>query len=87
MTKNDMYILSAIKKIGATNSLNSTPISTLLKNVKISGSTVRSSIKKLIENKLVGVGYMQKNARTYYITKEGIELINNLNREVKSKED
>lgn len=87
MTKNDMYILSAIKKIGATNSLNSTPISTLLKNVKISGSTVRSSIKKLIENKLVGVGYMQKNARTYYITKEGIELIHNLNREVKSKED
>lgn len=87
MTKNDMYILSAIKRIGATNSLNSAPISTILKNVKISESTIRISIRKLIKNGLVEKGYMQKNANTYYITQEGINLIEDISKQVKTKED
>lgn len=84
MTKNDIYILGAIKKVDAINSLKSVPVSTLCKNVNLSHTKVRTSVKTLMENELVDEGYMQKNAKTYFITKKGLELINNLYADLKN---
>lgn len=87
MKKNDILVLGTIKKVKATNSLKSVPVTTLLKEINLSHATIRSSIRLLIKNELVAEGYMQRNARTYYITEQGIELINNLYKGVKTKEE
>ena len=87
MKKNDILVLGTIKKVKATNSLKSVPVTTLLKEINLSHATIRSSIRLLIKNELVAEGYMQRNARTYYITQKGIDLINNLYKSVKTKEE
>ena len=78
MTKNDIFILNSIKKIDAINPLKSVPVSTLCKNVSLSHTKIRSSVKTLIDEGFVCEGYMQKNAKTYYITEGGIKLIKEL---------
>lgn len=87
MKKNDILVLGTIKKVKATNSLKSVPVTTLLKEINLSHATIRSSIRLLIKNELVTEGYMQRNARTYYITQKGIDLINNLYKSVKTEEE
>lgn len=85
MTKNDIFVLGTIKKIEATNSLKSVPLSTLLKNTNLSATKVRSTLKLLMTEELIEEGYMQKNAKTYYITEKGMELLSNLYADIKNK--
>ena len=53
MKKNDILVLGTIKKVKATNSLKSVPVTTLLKEINLSHATIRSSIRLLIKNELV----------------------------------
>lgn len=78
MTKNDIFILNQIRKAEAINPLKSVPISTLCKGVDLSHTKIRSSVKTLIEEGFVCEGYMQRNAKTYYITDNGVALIKDL---------
>ena len=78
MTINDLLILNEINRNKATNSLTSVTVSTLSENVDLSHTKIRLAIKLLTENELVAEGYMQRNARTYYITQKGIDLIKEL---------
>lgn len=87
MTRNDLLILNEINRNKATNSLTSVTVSTLSENVDLSHTKIRLAIKLLTENELVAEGYMQRNARTYYITQKGIDLINNLYKSVKTEEE
>lgn len=84
MTKNDIYILGSIKKIDAINPLKSVPVSSLCSNINLSHTKIRASIKTLIANELVNEGYMQKNAKTFYITQKGIDLLNSLYADLKN---
>lgn len=79
MTKNDLLILSEIKKNNAINSLNGVTVSVLSESINLSHTKIRGAIKLLIAEELVLEGYMQGNARTYYITEKGINLLNELN--------
>lgn len=87
MTKSDIYVLGIIKKIDATNPLKSAPVATLSKNINLSHTKIRTALKILINDGYVSEGYMQKNARTYYITESGIEFINVLYSQNKNQED
>lgn len=83
MTKNDLLILGTIKKIDAINSLKSVPVATILKNTNLGATKIRGALKLLMSEELINEGYMQKNAKTYYITEKGIELLNNLYADIK----
>ena len=78
MTMNDLLILNEINRNKATNPLTSVTVSTLSENVDLSHTKIRLAIKLLTKNELVTEGYMQRNARTYYITQKGIELLKEL---------
>ncbi|HAU85067.1 MAG TPA: hypothetical protein DCW90_06090 [Lachnospiraceae bacterium] len=84
MTKNDMHILDAIRTCKAENALRGVPVSSLVPKTNLSHTKIRSSMKTLIAAGYVEEGFMQKNARTYYITESGIELIRKLLFEAKN---
>lgn len=77
-TKNDIYILRTISKAKALNELTGIPISTITKGSNLSPSKVRNTVKMLQLNELIKEGFMQRNAKTYYITKLGEELLKKL---------
>lgn len=75
ITKNDMHILDTIRKLKATNSLRGVPISSIVEKTKLSHTKIRSTTRLLLEENLIEEGFMQKNAKTYYITEKGTEMI------------
>lgn len=77
-TKNDIFILDAIRKSGGVSELTGVPISTIVKASKLSHTKVRSTVKVLQSRGLVNEGFMQKNAKTYFITNEGSYLLSTL---------
>ena len=77
-TKYDILILRSIYKTGGVNELKSVTINKLTEKTKISHTKIRGTIKMLISLGYVKEGFMQKNAKAYYATKEGIELVEQL---------
>ena len=83
ITKNSLRLLTVILNAEATNQLSAVPISTISKKIDVSTMTIRNSIKSLIEWGYVGEGFIQKNAKTYYITKTGIAMVHEILKDVK----
>ena len=77
-TKNDIYILNSILKNGGENELKSVSISTITKDTELSHTKVRATIKVLASGNYIKEGFMQKNAKTYFITDEGKEMLTKL---------
>lgn len=75
MTKNALFVLNRIRKLGCINQLKSATISNIIKDLKLSQPTVRASINDLMEEGYVKEGFRQKNAKTYYITEEGAKFV------------
>lgn len=77
-TKNDVLILNQIKKCGGINKLKSISIMTLVKCTGLSHTKIRGTIRVLLSDGYILDGLMQKNAKTYYITTKGLEVLNEL---------
>lgn len=77
-TKNDIFILDAIRTSGGISELAGVPISTIVKKSKLSHTKVRNTVKILQSRNLIKEGFMQKNAKTYFITSEGELLLSKL---------
>lgn len=77
-TKSDVIILSQIEQAGGINKLKSVTVHKLIEKSNLSATKVRASVKLLLNANLVATGYMQKNAKTYYITDEGIAFLKDL---------
>lgn len=74
-TKNDYFILSCLLKNRCTNKLQAMTIKRLSKESKLSTLKVRQTLKNFVECEYTNEGCKQINAKTYYITKTGIEAL------------
>ena len=77
-TKSDIFVLNAIHKLGGVNELTGAPIKTITKLSNLSDSKVRNAVRILQSESLILEGFMQKNAKTYYVSENGIKLLNRL---------
>lgn len=71
-------VLVKLKNNGCINKLKATSIRKLSSGMDISYFTIRNILKALTYAGLCSKGYPDGNAHTYFITSEGIELLNNL---------
>lgn len=71
-TKKDITVLRAIKMKNAITDMMSVSRKTLQDDTKLSYLKVRQALLKLIKDGYVKEGFKQGNAKTYYITHEGI---------------
>ena len=83
ITKNSLRLLTVILNADATNQLTAVPISTLSKKIDVSTMTIRNSIRSLMEWGYVSEGFTQRNARTYYVTKNGADRVHAILRDIK----
>lgn len=81
LNTNDFIILSLIRdkknNLGMCKARGIT-IKTLIENSKLSESTVRRSLKKLLEKGFVDYGLKQINKDSFYVTEEGIKEIQSI---------
>lgn len=75
-TKNDIFILDSIKTGDGTSKLKALPINTIISRSHLSHTKVRGTIRMLVSQGFINEGYMQKNAKTYFITKDGENFLN-----------
>lgn len=73
--KTDIVILGKMESTGAINQLKSATIQKIIEKTGLSATKVRASIKLLQDEQLVDEGFMSKNAKTYYVTEKGKELL------------
>ena len=71
-TKKDISILRQIKKRNATTELMSMSIKKLQEDTDVSVLKIRQALSKFIKDGYVNEGFKKGNAKTYYITNEGI---------------
>lgn len=71
-TKKDISILRQIKKRNAITELMSMSIKRLQEDTDISALKIRQALSKFIKDGYVNEGFKKGNAKTYYITNEGI---------------
>ena len=77
-TKSDITILGKLNDAGLSNEMKSATIKGIAKISSLSEMKVRQSVALLQKEKLLNVGFKQKNANTYFITNEGIEFLRKL---------
>ena len=77
--KSDIVILGKMESVGAVNQLKSATIHNLIEKTKLSATKVRASIKLLRSEELISEGFMQRNAKTYYVTDKGREFLKSFN--------
>lgn len=84
MAMRDIKILTLLNvndKVNPYKSMSFDEVGELYSNsskIKISESTIRRSLKILIENECVAYGYKRSNVKTYYITDSGIKLLSEI---------
>lgn len=67
---NTAYGAKSFEQIGEIYQLNS--------NFKISESTIRRSLKTLVDSGYVGHGFKRGNIKTYFITVNGVKLLSEI---------
>lgn len=77
-TKGDITILGKLNDAGLNNKMKSATIKGISSLTSLSEAKVRQSVALLHSSKLLEVGFKQKNANTYYISDDGIELLRDL---------
>lgn len=85
--KNDILILSMVQALGGRNKLTSKTIQKLTEKTERSATKVRATVRLLIEDGLLEEGLKLGNAKTYYITDKGLELLESLNCPIKDLEN
>lgn len=80
ISKEDILLLKNLYKEHVITQLQSLTIKDIVdKGISKDGEqTVRRRIKRLLANELLDEGFKSKNSKTYYVTKNGIQLITNL---------
>lgn len=77
-TKNDIMILGKMADVDAVNKLKSCTVNNIIEKTKLSNTKIRAAVKTLLSVGLIDEGYMQKNAKTYYITAAGLDFLKEL---------
>lgn len=77
MNKNDIYILMVFAKENRSSLLKSFSVANLIKTIdgKYSHTKVREVIKNFKNLGYLQEGFKQGNSKTYYITKNGIDFL------------
>lgn len=80
ISKEDILLLKNLYKQEAITQLQSLTIKCIIDRElsKDGEQIIRRRLKRLLENELLAEGFKSKNSKTYYVTKIGMELINNL---------
>lgn len=81
LSKSDYKILYQLYEYGCFNQLKSVTVEKLSNMSQLSVSKVRKTIKQFIQVSYVCEGIRECNAKTYYITKKGINNIKKLSEE------
>lgn len=77
-SKNDVRILNQIMKGSKGNKLFAVSIKGIADKTELSIPKVRITVKSLLANGYIEEGFMQRSAKTYYITQKGKEILLNL---------
>ena len=77
-SKNDVRILDQIMRGSKGNKLFALSIKGIADRTELSVPKVRVTVKMLLEYGYIKEGFMQKSAKTYYITEEGKEILSNI---------
>lgn len=91
LNSNDFVVLSSIRdkknNLGLCKARGTT-VKTLVETSKLSESTVRRSIKKLLQREYIDYGIKQINKDSFYVTEKGIKELEDVLKVVKiSKEE
>lgn len=88
MNKNDIYILMVFAKENRSSLLKSFSVANLIKTIdgKYSHTKVREVIKNFKNLGYLQEGFKQGNSKTYYITKNGIDFLEEIGGIVYDKE-
>lgn len=91
LNSNDFVVLSSIRdkknNLGLCKARGMT-VKTLVETSKLSESTVRRSIKKLLQREYIDYGIKQINKDSFYVTEKGIKELEDVLKVVKiSKEE
>ena len=86
LNSNDFVVLSSIRNkknnLGLCKARGTT-IKTLIEVTKLSDSTVRRSIKKLLQKEYIDYGIRQVNKDSFYVTEKGIKELEDVLKVVK----
>lgn len=77
-TKNDISILRQIYRRKATTELISVSIKTIHEETGLSIIKIRQTLSKFIEDGFIKKGFKREHAYTFFITKKGIEKLNEI---------
>lgn len=84
MAMRDIKLLAILNGLDKTNPYKALSFEEIYKEysnqstTNASESTIRRSIKTLLENGYIEYGYKRVNVKTYYVTNLGIELISSI---------
>lgn len=73
--KSDLTILGKIEQAGAVNKLKSVTVHSIIAKTGLSATKVRAALALLQDAHYIEEGFMQKNAKTYYITQAGLDFL------------
>lgn len=76
--QSDFELLEVMVKAKSFGPYQGLTIKELVEKSNYSHTKIRSSMRVLIANKYLQEGFMNRNAKTYYVTDEGIELMKDL---------
>ncbi|MBP3931041.1 winged helix-turn-helix domain-containing protein [Romboutsia timonensis] len=90
LNNNDYIILSSVRdkdnNLGLCKARGMT-IDSLVDKSKLSTSTVRRSIKKLLDREFIDYGVRQINKNTFYVTEKGLMELKSVSKIIKIKGD
>jgi hypothetical protein len=78
LSKNDYKILINLYKYGCINELHSISVYKINELTNLSISKIRLTIKSFLNLKYIAEGLINNHSKTYYVTSDGIQKINNL---------
>jgi DNA-binding MarR family transcriptional regulator len=78
LSKNDYKVLYVLEKHECTNEMKSFTISKISESTGLSISKIRITLREFIKLGYIKEGAVNHTAKTYYITKEGIDKVKSL---------
>lgn len=81
MNRNEVLVMQELLNKNCLNQLKSLTINTLAKSVGLSYCSIRNIIRSLVLGEYCDIGLKKGKSETYYITKKGIDKIEELREE------
>lgn len=85
LTRNEIIVLQILKRNGCVNMIKSSTIKKISEESPVSYFTVRNVLKSFILAKICGFGCKSGQADTYYITEKGLQLLEQIEGEMRNE--